>query len=399
MAEKKTFRDSLLRTVALLGLLLVLLLGAWGIILLAFNLPTIAGSVGTNITSIFTGNTNNTDTTSTDGESLAVNAPASATSGQSFVLSWQSLNATDGRAYTISYACQTGLSVKAPTASGQYQAVSCNTPFNYTNASEQMSLVATVTGNTSAPAVFTVAARTLDNGTITASNSATVLVVRTTPVVTQPAPTQTTPSTTYIPATRPATLYGYADLAVRIISINSLSSYQGRTAVKFEITNLGTNVAQSGWSFDAVLPLTPSYTYTAASQQALYPGDKIVYTMTFDRPVYNYNQYCTLQYPNYNLPTGQAGCNNGYNNGYPYQQYPYQQTCYTYNGYQNIPVPCVDGDGYPVYNNQNYNYNTYPYNGGYGYQGGTVTITADPRGLVYDLNRANNTASIAAPTY
>jgi len=391
MAEKKTFRDSLLRAVALLGLLLVLLLGAWGIILLALNLPAIAGSVGTNITSIFTGGMSSP---STMGESLSVNAPSSATSGQPFTLSWQDANANGARAYSVAYSCESGLSVKAPTASGQYQAVSCNTPFNYTNANGSMPLIASVTG---APisAAFTVSAMTLDTGMITASNSATVTIARATNTTTTTGSTSGSSSTgstqtTYVPAaTRPA-LYGYADLAVRIVSV-SPASYTGSTVVKFEISNVGTNIATGGWNFTAQLPLNPVYTYTAATQQALYPGDKIVYTLTYTNPQSQYNQVCTQQYP-YN-------CTSGYNNTYPYQN---QQPCYSYNGYQNVQVACVDADGNPiVYNNQNYNTNyntTYPYNG-YGYQGGLITITADPQGLVYDLNRANNTASIAAPAY
>ena len=50
----KSLKDSLLRGIALLGLIVVLVLGAWGIILLAFNLPSFLGSVGTSISALFT---------------------------------------------------------------------------------------------------------------------------------------------------------------------------------------------------------------------------------------------------------------------------------------------------------------------------------------------------------
>jgi hypothetical protein len=369
MAEKKTFSDSLLRTVALLGLLLVLLLGAWGIILLVLNLSSIAGSVGGNITSLFAG------TPSGTAESLTVSAPSSVVSGQSFTLSWNHVNATGAHSYTVSYSCQSGLTVKAPTSAGQYQAVSCNTPFNYTNATNQMPLIATVSKGATIPATFTVSAVELDNNAVTASNSATVSVgngaqtAATSPSTA--ASGSSGASSTYVPAATRAALYGYADLAVTILSVTPPTSYQSLATVQFEIQNVGTNVASSGWSFNVQLPLNPVYTYTATAQQALYPGDKIIYTLSYSEPY-------TGTYYN--------------NTTYPYQTYPYQQTCYSYNGYQNIPVACTTNSGTAYNYNTNYNYS-------YGYQNGLITVTADPQNYIYDLNRANNTASIAAPAY
>ena len=293
MDKNSGFTDSIVRLVAFLGLLLVLLLGAWGIILLAFNLPTIAGNVGRSIVSVF----------------------------------------------------------------------------DYSPASE------TPAGNEN-PQTPTV----------------TVKPTVTTPAQKPAATVQPTytPAQTYVPAAAPvakAALYGAPDLSVRILSVNSLSSVQGRTVVQFEIMNVGSNVATAGWTFDAQLPLGYAYTYNSPAQQALYPGDKIVYTLGFNNT--NQNQYCTMQYPNYNCPPTPYP--------QPYQPapqaYPYNSgTCYTYNGYQNIPAPCVNADGDYVYNTQN------PYHNTYGY-GRMITITVDPRNFVYDLNRTNNTASIASPVY
>lgn len=378
MEEKRTFRDTLLRTVALLGLLLVLLLGAWGIILLAFNFPTIASTVGSNIASIFTGAGYSTP------EALSVSAPDTSVSGQPVAISWQHQNASGDYSYTVSYSCQAGLSVKAPTPAGQYQMVPCSTPFNYTGASDKITLVPSVSGKVAVQAVFTVSAQKLSDNAITASGSTNVSI---TPIVVAPTDNRNQSQGNYVPSTAPrATLHGYADLAVRAVTVAPTNySVRSRMSVQFEIINLGTNMAPAGWSFDALLPLSPAYTYTATAQQALYPGDKIVYTLTFDAPN-TYNQVCTQQYPNYDCQT-------------PYPQYPYQnnnQTCYRYDGYQNVPTPCLDENGYPItYNNYNYgNYDkVYPYGNR------IVTITADLRGMIYDLNRANNTASIAIPGY
>ncbi len=295
MEQKTGFKEMFLRLVAIVGLIAVLILGAWGIILLAFNL------VG-----LFTG-----------------------------AVKLDSLFSNNNQATTT------------PTV--------VVTPVNNGN-----------TGNTG-------------------SNTNTPKPTTVTPA---------TPSAVYTQAPRVAQLYGLADLAVTISSVNSLSSVQGRTVVQFTVTNVGTNVALSGWSFNAQLPLQPTYTYQSQGQQALYPGDSIAYTLTYDDPTYR-NQYCTLQYPNYN-------CN--YNNNYNQFQYNYSGTCYTYNGYQNIPGPCpitYDVNGNPIYAN-NYNQYNYPYNQNYNYYNQnygyypynrTVTVTVDPQNWVPESVEYNNSAS------
>ena len=413
MDDNKSWRDTFLRTVALLGLILVLLLGAWGIILLAFNLSSIAGSIGSSVVSLVSG------TNPPSGESLTLSAPTTAVSGSQLSIAWQHKNADGQYSYSLSYSCASGLSVKAPTPAGQYQTVPCSTPFNYTNATDGMTITPVLSGKSAVATTFVVSAIRLNDGAITASASTDVTInpavasTPSTPTGNTGGSYTTQPTTTYVAAPRVAALYGYADLAVRIISVTpTASTYYGdssRVTVKFQIQNVGTNIAPSGWNFNALLPLNPVYTYSSQSQQALYPGDKIVYTLTFDRPLNNYNQYnqnqvCTQQYPNYNCNT------TGYNSTYPPQTNPYNQnqgqyqTCYSYNGYQNVPVACTDSDGNPIYTNQNYPYNqnTYPYNQNtnpynqnvYPNQyGSTVTITADPRNYILESNESNNTAT------
>ena len=370
MDTKKNFRDSIVRAVALIGLLLVLLLGAWGIILLAFNLPTIAGNIGNSIVSLF-----DYSPSGVTDDSLQVSAPESVQSGSALSLSWNIDNAND-YSYVVSYACKNGLTLKAPMPSGSYQIVPCSTPFNYVNATSKMTLVASAAGSIPLPATIVVSATKLSDGGVTASGS-TIVSVNPNTAGAQPIPSQggAQTGTTYVPANHTSNLYGYADLSVRIISVlptsqnyNQYPYTQGtHMNVQFEVMNLGTNVAPAGWTLSAQLPVGYAYTYNSPAQQALYPGDKIVYTMGF---------------------------NTSYQNQYqPYQAYPYQNTCYRYDGYQNIPVPCTDSDGNAIYNyNQNYNY-------GNNYNAGLVTITADPRNFIYDQNRGNNTASIAVPNY
>jgi hypothetical protein len=398
MDSKRSFTDSVIRIAALIGLLLVLLLGAWGIILLAFNLPTIAKNVGTSIVSLFQYSPTTGGSTTPNGVGvITVSAPASIKSGTPFVVSWTADKADSSYSYTVSYACQNGLSLKAPMANGSYESVSCSTPFNYTGETEKMTLVASAAGTASIPATIVVSATHKGDTTLIASGSIGVMVGGTS-AVTTPTPTTGSGNTTYVPSNHTTNLYGTADLAVRILSVNSLSSQQGRVAVQFEISNVGTNVAPAGWMFSATLPVGYSYIYNSQTQQALYPGDRIVYTLGFTSAINN--QYCSIQNPNTNCPWYQQ----------PYQPYPYQGICYRYDGYQNIPVACPSSinPNYDYYNyNDGYNYQ-YGYNSQYGYtngyysnnnyyQGNLVMITVDPRNTVADYNRANNTASAPNP--
>ena len=95
----------------------------------------------------------------------------------------------------------------------------------------------------------------------------------------------------------------------------------------------------------------------SGGQRALYPGDKIVYTLGFDAP----------------MPYG------GYNQGY---QYPYTTTCVGY------AQGCI-GSG----TNINYNYTSS------NYANGVVTITVDPSNYLPESNKGNNTASITLRGY
>jgi hypothetical protein len=103
----------------------------------------------------------------------------------------------------------------------------------------------------------------------------------TTVTPTKPAATTPTPSSTYVAApTRPA-LYGYPDLFVSIN--NAYPAGNNRTTVQFTVQNIGTNLTPAGWIFNTEFPWDDSsYTYVSPSQQALYPGDRIVYTLSFD---------------------------------------------------------------------------------------------------------------------
>lgn len=372
--KKAPVRDAFLRTLAVLGLIAILLLGAWGIIQLAVAIPSFLGNIGNNATSLF--NRGGNTATSTK-ESIVVSAPASIGTGQTMQVSWAHNNAAAGAqyAYSISYACESGVTVKAVLPNGGYQAVPCNTAFNYTNANARTTLIATASGTTDGTLTVTVAASKLATGALAATGVAITKV--TVAKATTSKPTTAKPSTssgqtskpasTYYAAPKPAALYGYGDLKVVMLSTNP--SATGLTVITFEISNAGTNIVPAGWTFNASLPINGNYTFASQAQQQLNPGDKIVYTMQYSGGTnYPYNQY--------NTPYGYAGSSY------------YGSTGYTCNGYDCINS--YQAPGYPLPPQYNY---------GYGYQSGTVVITADPMGYVQEVNKTNNTAQTTVALY
>lgn len=345
--SKSTFRDNVVRIIAVLGLIAVLLLGAWGIIQLAFWLPSFFSNIPGSISRMFGGSS-----APTAIETLAVSLPATVKSGEEFTITWKHNNKEDANySYALSYACADGVSLQAPLPTGTYQDVACNTPFNFTNADANTKLVAKV-GSKAASTTITVAANKLDSGVVTATATGGTMVTPTTATQTTQKPVATQkPAAQYIPSGRTQNLWGSPDLSVRIITNPGTVRAGSRIALQFVVENVGTNVASQGWSFTASLPYNPVFTYPSGPQQALYPGDKIVYTLGYDA-VSNYdytyqNQPCTFTYPQ------TPGCTN-----YGSQYYPG-----TYN--------------YPA----------------------TASLAVDPNNYVWEQNENNNFASVTYTVY
>jgi len=74
--EESSVRELFLRTIAVVGLVAVLLLGAWGIILIAFNLPHLFDTLGGSVSSLFTSSEQVGTTTVTVADTAAQNTPA-----------------------------------------------------------------------------------------------------------------------------------------------------------------------------------------------------------------------------------------------------------------------------------------------------------------------------------
>lgn len=354
----------MLRVIAVVGLIAVLVLGAWGIIQLAFFIPSF-------LSNLAGGTVNRTETK----ESLSVAVPVAVNAEQVFPLTWTHKNFSGQYGYTISYACAEGLSVKAPLPNGTWQSVSCNTPFNYINATTTSPITASVAGDKAITAGFTVTATKLSSGAVTSSASANASVAPAKKAATTPAKTTTKSSSTktsYVPSGRTTNLYGSPDLQVRMLSNPGVVYGGQKVSLQFAIENVGTNIASANWIFTANLPYQGGYTYQSPTQQALYPGDKIVYTLGYTAQ--GGNQVCTTQYPN--LPAGQAGYN---------CPQPYTTTYDPYTTQWGYPYATLPGYSYP---------NTY---GAAGVQ--TATITTDPYNMIWESNESNNSASVSYQSY
>lgn len=281
MATTSTFRENLLRVIAVIGLVAILLLGAWGIIQLAFYLPTFFSTFGK------------------AKETLSVTVPAQTTSDKAFNLAWKHMGKADGEySYSVSYSCAQGLAFAAPVPTGAYQLAPCDTPFNYVGATSTMPLIPVLAKDAKqSSTTITVAATKLSDGTVAVKAVGKTIVNAGTTATAKPAaatkPTTTTkPATTYVPSGRTTNLYGAADLAVEILSAPTQAQAGSRITLQFVVTNIGTNLAPAGWMFNAVLPYNPIYVYPSGAQQTLYPGDKIVYTLGYDAvPAQGYGNY------------------------------------------------------------------------------------------------------------
>ncbi len=347
MATKHTFKENALRIVAVIGLIAVLLLGAWGIIQLAFFIPTFLSDLA-----------NGRVTPKAAQESIAITVPSTVTSAQAFPVTWTHKDGKDKYSYSLSYSCAEGLSAKAPLPTGAAQVVPCNTSFNYINASSTSPLIFTLTGSKAVQTSVKVSATKLSSGAVTVSasgtttvNPASVTAAPATPVKT-PAKTPAKPSTTkYVPSGRTTNLYGLSDLRVQILSNPGTVRAGSQVSLQFAVENVGTNVTPQNWSFMALLPYSPTYTYQSPGQQALYPGDKIIYTLGYAAtPV---TQGCAYE-----------GCT---------AQNPYDTSW-------------------------SYPYSTMGAVAAYG-QASTASVSVDPYNLIAESNESNNYAAVSYQVY
>lgn len=300
----RDIRTASLKGLAVVGFIAILIFGIWGVIQVGRMLPNVFSAISAaavSLSSIFV-----------PAERLELTLPsANVASGEPFTLTWTHEGKRAEGTYTVSFECRDGLSMEAPSRNGVYQKVFCNTPFNLTNETSSMKLIALSNQSRYLDVPMKLTFTRLSDSKVTAETQTALTVVNEKISTTVAAPT--TPSTPATPTTgtgvRPGTpsrnTYvitqagrvsdpnGRPDLAVTIldtgtIDANNIYTKAGavkrteRGAVRFVVENQGTKTID-GWAFNAVLPTLPMHIFSSPMQPALGPGDKVEYTLGFDQ--------------------------------------------------------------------------------------------------------------------
>lgn len=290
-------RKAILRTLSIFAFIFVIIIGIFGSLMLARSIPNLFSGTASAISSIFTSSNNGTEKgegTSTNGgtaQSLVVSASTDiVTNNQAFTLSWGHSGKTTDGTYAFHYDCTDGISFTSPTG----QSIACGTPFTLENAG---SVALTTHASTTVDKEISLWVDFIPQGAGQAAiwNAVQVTVKKAVNTGSAPGSTGTGTTITYpvVPVSDPN---GFVDLSVRVVGVGvvnassgtfypttypSRSSLSDRIAIRFEVKNEGTKTSPQ-WFFRANLPTTQTYTFNSQAQQALRPGESIIFTLAFD---------------------------------------------------------------------------------------------------------------------
>lgn len=290
------------RLLAILGFVAVIVIGMYGSVRVAQSVPGMFQEMAAalvSITSIFV----------PANETITLSLSAYTTeSGVPLTIAFDHQNKKLGGTYAFRYSCVDGVSVTSVASDGSATAIICNQPYAFTPFNNSLAVTPTSekvrfadvevfitftpegagTSTVSGSTVATIENTKLSSSGLTPGGSGTIGTV-TTPT---PKPQQPKRETIVVPQGRASDPNGYTDLTARFIEhgvIDSTGTFiatttpsrQSRVAVRFAIENIGTKTSNE-FTFSAVLPTYPPYTYFSPSQVALGPGDRIEFTIGFD---------------------------------------------------------------------------------------------------------------------
>ena len=310
MSADENKNTTLKNVFAILGFIILLIIGIWSAIQVIKFVPRLFSDTGTTTQPI------NDNGIVLGNRDIAVELSKSTVqSGEPVTITWAHKGDETG-VLSFSYACKEGFyfqiagnpvacngpySIPVRTSSLEIIPLSAKTqvevPFalTYTNAAE-VSVRDTKTLTVLNDSIIQ------EDGTTTPGKEGTVATpvepVAQTPTTTTP-PRTTTPVVTPKPIVRTIRVprasdpYGTADLKVEMVAIGDINPYgsftpksivhpYARGAVKFKVTNIGTK-ATGGWYFNAVLPTQGGYPFASQPQPSLNPGSSTEIFMTFDQ--------------------------------------------------------------------------------------------------------------------
>lgn len=279
---------------AILGFIALLIAGLWSTIQLVKQGSNMISGTGTRGVSSFMGLTSAGVSMKLDGKNV--------TPGEAFTVSWSSTKRDDAT-LTLTYACREHVYLQINANETSY-AIPCNAPF--TVAQEVTSLSLTAMSEANAPVEIPLTLTLTNASGATSKDASTITVLTPTaapapvveekkvtePVVVEPAPKKVVEQKQVMVPVKKSDDAGIPDLKPVITQIGVLvdGSLVEKTifkpgdtvVVRFDVTNHGTKVAKA-WTFAAVLPSSPVFTYTSDAQEDLYAGATAHLTMTFDK--------------------------------------------------------------------------------------------------------------------
>lgn len=314
--ENPSRKESILKTLAITGLLGITVLIAWLAIQIVQIFPAALSSLVSIANSVYNYNPLETRALTITPGSTTVN------SGESFTVSWDRPHASG--TYVFSFACESEVTVDLRAAGKDFSDLNCNEQYDLgtvdsidltvtTEANRFTDLSYTIAfyrPNGHSPAASQTALATIVDASIAATETATsteVAVSKPEPEtpVTPSKPTATTspvstPSTTPTPGA-PVQTFAYAipvsdpngttDLVVSFLGIGSVTSrgefvktdrlVAGEAgALQFAVHNIGSRTSET-WSYEVELP--NGTTYADESETALKPNERAVITIGFGK--------------------------------------------------------------------------------------------------------------------
>lgn len=310
------FAGAAVRTLALIGIVAVLLVGLWGAVIAARAVPGLFSAVPNTFSALASAVVSVTSTfipAAKEKTLTIVPPPAPVQSGESFVLSWKYDRKGVKGEYTLSFACADGVSLSSPTKSGAMGTVPCDTQFEFLNVNDAVVLTARTAQKESTEISVAITFTPSGQGEPAVSGAALLTVENGSPEDKTPEGADEKPRTgggitagpetttvEITSGTAPARIEsdpkGLADLAIHMIETGVVDEASGeftankapsrsatgkRIAVRFYIENSGTKMSDE-WFFVAHLPTTPPHAYTSPIEQTLGPGERIEFTLGFD---------------------------------------------------------------------------------------------------------------------
>lgn len=300
---KQTAKSVVVKSLAIIGLVALLALGTWGTVQIIRTTPSLFSGLSAAVSSLsFKFFPAGTPSLSLTLQSYSVK------SDEAFTLTWNEEEAPTEHRYAFVYECADELSFTTPNTNGGTTRIACGELYTFESATRSLTL--TPLSHTTRFLDVTIKLSMVTENQIVAEDEVMLTVVSerivsstsTTPAPT-PAPstgggstgTSYYPVYTTVTAPRTSDPNGYIDLSVEILETGVLESrgdrfvstgrnldQDERGGVRFVVRNLGTKTAED-WIFEAKLPTRPAFTYKSKSQPDLGPGDRIEFTLGFDR--------------------------------------------------------------------------------------------------------------------